>query len=291
MQVMVLEQDQKRQAQLAQALMEKGFHVLCVESLDAAECFVRMDIVDVLVLGERVGGRLSHSLALLAECRNPMVSAVLLTERSGPDMDELFDLIPAVYAILGRDVAPRIVTQIVMSAISALVEETPRARSARRWQAAEAAEPVIEDAAFKDMLEPVAAALPETIGYPADFGSAWAESLAEVTMAGAEPASEAYRDHDRDHLRGAGDRAVPHSVQELPEMHSEPPVDDADHANTRWYRPARARLPGQNGSHVWSADFAGPVVAPRDTLPAGLPVFTPITLMQADAPRRRLHLG
>ncbi len=145
MQVMVLEQDHARQAELAQALLTKGFQVLCMESVEAAECFLRRDLVDVLVLGERVGGRLSHSLALLAECRNPMASAILLTERTGPDMDELFDLIPALYAILGRTVAPSVVGQVVLSAVSAGVSETAPDRSARRWAVADRI-PADEDA-------------------------------------------------------------------------------------------------------------------------------------------------
>jgi hypothetical protein len=139
MQVMVLEQDQGFQAQLASALIEKGFQVICVESIGAAKNFIRLDIVDILVLGEQLSGRLSHSVALLAECRNPLVNAVLLTDRSGADLDEVFDLIPAVYAILGRGVAPSIVAQVVMASTVGSASDTVKGRLETRWAVAEAA--------------------------------------------------------------------------------------------------------------------------------------------------------
>ncbi len=94
MQVLILEDDPAFQAQLAQAMMAKGFNVLCVATVPAAEAFLRLDMADVLIFGERIDGRLTHPVALLAECRNPLVAAVLLTDRTGPDLDELFDLMP-----------------------------------------------------------------------------------------------------------------------------------------------------------------------------------------------------
>jgi len=42
MQALILEDDPGFQAQLAQALMGKGFNVLCVETLAAAEAFLRL---------------------------------------------------------------------------------------------------------------------------------------------------------------------------------------------------------------------------------------------------------
>jgi DNA-binding response OmpR family regulator len=279
MQVMVLEQDQQRQAQLARALMEKGFHVLCVESLDAAECFVRMDVVDVLVLGERVGGRLSHSLALLAECRNPMVSAILLTERSGPDMDELFDLIPAVYAILGRDVAPRVVTQIVMAAITAQVGETPHARVARRWQAAEAAAALVDDADFAD------------VGLRDDRQVADVEvDVTQVT----ELADESHLDV-RATTFGHAATTPAGEPRTGPVAHEHPAIEPVGQdsvgivpASSRWLRSGRIGIDAQDAGF---ADFDGPVVSPPAGMLRDLPVFVPVALMAGDAPRRRLHLG
>ena len=136
MQVMVLDQDQNLLVQLAGALMQKGFQVICVESIGAAKNFIRRDFIDVLVMGERVGGKLSHSLALLAECRNPLVSAILLTDRTGPSLEEIFDLIPSIYGILGRKISPDIVAQIVLASTIDQTSETVRDRLANRWAAA-----------------------------------------------------------------------------------------------------------------------------------------------------------
>lgn len=157
MQVMVLDQDQNLQVQLAGALMQKGFHVICVESIGAAENFIRRDFIDVLVMGERVGGKLSHSLALLAECRNPLVSAILLTDRTGPSLEEIFDLIPSINGILGRKISPAIVAQVVLASTIGQTSETVHDRLANRWAAAAAAAdeaadpasvyPVMDDAA------------------------------------------------------------------------------------------------------------------------------------------------
>lgn len=137
MQVLILEDDPSFQAQLAQAMMGKGFNVLCVETVPAAEAYLRLDMADVLIAGERIGGRLSHPVALLAECRNPMVAAVLLTDRSGPELDELFDLMPSLVGVLGRRVAPSVVTQVVMAAVADMASDTVRGRLAARWAAAD----------------------------------------------------------------------------------------------------------------------------------------------------------
>lgn len=137
MQVLILEDDPSFQAQLAQAMMGKGFNVLCVETVPAAEAFLRLDMADVLIAGERIGGRLSHPVALLAECRNPLVAAVLLTDRTGPDLDELFDLLPSLVGVLGRRVAPSVVTQVVMAAVADMSSDTVRGRLAARWAAAD----------------------------------------------------------------------------------------------------------------------------------------------------------
>jgi hypothetical protein len=68
-----------------------------------------------------------------------LVAAVLLTDRSGPDLDELFDLMPALVGILGRRVAPAVVTQVVMSAVAEMASDSVRNRIATRWAAAERA--------------------------------------------------------------------------------------------------------------------------------------------------------
>jgi hypothetical protein len=169
MQALILEDDPTFQAQLAQALMGKGFNVLCVETLPAAEAFLRLDMADVLVFGERIGGRLSHTAALLAECRNPLVAAVLLTDRTGPELDELFDLMPSLVGILGRRVAPEVVTQVVMAAVAEMASDTVRGRLAARWSAAEAADEQATDLPSTRMVpSPASFTVAETALWPGE---------------------------------------------------------------------------------------------------------------------------
>ncbi len=119
MQAMILDDDPQYQALVARELMARGFLVVCVDSLAAAEAVVRLDMLDLVILGERVQGRLSHNVALLADCRVPAVPSVLVTDRSGDEIAELFDLIPAIYSILGRRTAPSMVAQIAVAAVTA----------------------------------------------------------------------------------------------------------------------------------------------------------------------------
>lgn len=153
MQVLILEDDPAFQAQIAQTMMGHGFNVLCVETVPAAEAFLRLGMVDVLIAGERIGGKLSHPVALLAECRNPLLAAVLRTDRTGPDVDELFDLVPSLVGIMGRAVAPALVSQIVLAATTGARTETVPTRLAARWAAADQLADQLADlapAAFAD---------------------------------------------------------------------------------------------------------------------------------------------
>ncbi len=171
MQVLILEDDPAFQAQLAQMMMGHGFNVLCVDTVPGAEAFLRLGMVDVLVAGERIGGKLSHAVALLAECRNPLLAAVLRTDRKGPDLDELFDLVPSLVGILGRGVDPALVTQVVLAATAGVRADSATSHLAARWVAAERpADPASVSAddpagdlmvdSLGDALPPVIAAMP-----------------------------------------------------------------------------------------------------------------------------------
>lgn len=120
MQVLILDDDPEYQARLARALAARDFQIVCVDSLAAAEAVVRLGLPDLLILGERVRGRLSHSVALLADCRDPGIPSVFITDRQGEEIAELFELIPAVYSIMGRATAPAMVAQIAVAAVAAL---------------------------------------------------------------------------------------------------------------------------------------------------------------------------
>ena len=118
MDVLIVEDDLPAQVALAQEMMRRGLGVICMSDLDSAEAMLRHQVPRAVILGEWVGGRLSHRLALMAECRRPDVMVILLTVRTGTDLDEMPDLLPAVRAILGRDFTPDSVGQIVAAVLN-----------------------------------------------------------------------------------------------------------------------------------------------------------------------------
>jgi hypothetical protein len=232
MQVLILEDDPAFQAQLAQMMMGHGFNVLCVDTVPGAEAFLRLGMVDVLIAGERIGGKLSHAVALLAECRNPLLAAVLRTDRKGPDLDELFDLVPSLVGILGRSVDPALVTQVVLAATAGVRADCATSRLAERWAAAERpADPASDSAddpaddlmvdSLGDTLPPVIAAtpaVPEPAAltelavtarswdglWPADLATgALASSPADVSPLPKSPAADPADPPDRDPVPAA----------------------------------------------------------------------------------------
>lgn len=116
MQAMLIEDDPAARAVSAAALSRAGFEVTVAGSVDAAKAAVRRGIVDVLVMAERVGGRLAHDVALLAELRNPGLGTILLSDRGADEVDEIFALLPSLHAVLGRDTPPRMLTDLALAA-------------------------------------------------------------------------------------------------------------------------------------------------------------------------------
>lgn len=121
MQVLILNQDRAAQAEQSAALGVKGFSVICADTVAAALSEIRKGGIDVLVAAERVQGRLSHSVALSGECRNPWMATILLTDRTDPDVDELFDLLPSVHAILGHGVEATAIARLAFTSVTASI--------------------------------------------------------------------------------------------------------------------------------------------------------------------------
>lgn len=118
MQVMVINDDPEVQVRVAKGLMSKGFQVVGMETVARACAYVKIDPVDILITGERVGGRLSHTVALAAECANPMVTTMLLTDRTDPEIEELYDLLPSLYALISPRSDPTVVARLALSAVA-----------------------------------------------------------------------------------------------------------------------------------------------------------------------------
>lgn len=97
---LVVQGDPYRAASTTAGLMRLGYQVITVESLRAAEAMSQLGVLDVLIVEERVQGDLTHKLILSAERRNPGVTAIMLTAKTGEASDELYLLLPALYAQL-----------------------------------------------------------------------------------------------------------------------------------------------------------------------------------------------
>lgn len=117
MQVLILGDDHGQQARLAAAMMKTGFQVICVESAAAAASFIRSELIDVLVLTETRSGRISQSCACVEQSRNRAVSVIVISDRTGAAMNELFEEVPQLYGVMGLDMAPAMVSALALASI------------------------------------------------------------------------------------------------------------------------------------------------------------------------------
>lgn len=126
MKALILQKDAAAACATSRVLIDKGFQILCVETLAVAHALIRVDTIDLLVMDERFDGQLTHSIALSGERRSPYLSVIMLTDRDGADTDELYDLIPCLYALAGSGTAPHVLGQLAMSAVANLDEAIAR---------------------------------------------------------------------------------------------------------------------------------------------------------------------
>lgn len=117
MQALVLNDDRDAQTGITMALLKRGFHVINAESISVAMGYVGLGAIDLVVLNERIEGNLSHTVALSAEYHNPQVTTLLMTPRTDTDVDELYDLLPSLYCLLGTEISPELVAQLALSAV------------------------------------------------------------------------------------------------------------------------------------------------------------------------------
>ena len=128
MKALILRDDTEAAVACAQALLHKGFQVVCVENRHIARALLRIETIDLLLLDERIDGRLTHSIALTAERKNPYINAILMTDRTAPDVDDLYDLLPCLYAIAGIASDAALIAQLAMSSIESFEEAETRLR-------------------------------------------------------------------------------------------------------------------------------------------------------------------
>ena len=117
MQALILGDDHRQQARLAAAMMKHGFQVFCVESAAAAASYIRNELIDVLVLTETRSGRIAQSFACVDQSRNRAVSVIVMSDRTGPAIQELFEEVPQLYGVMGLDMAPGLVAALALASI------------------------------------------------------------------------------------------------------------------------------------------------------------------------------
>lgn len=147
MKALILQKDASAACATSRVLIDKGFQILCVETLAVAHALIRVDTIDLLIMDERFDGQLTHSIALSGERRSPYLSVIMLTDRDGTETDDLYDLIPCLYALAGTGTAPHVLGQLAMSAVSNVEEAIARVN---RRLAAEKAETEQADDTFDD---------------------------------------------------------------------------------------------------------------------------------------------
>ncbi|WP_400087382.1 imidazoleglycerol-phosphate dehydratase [Yoonia sp. R78084] len=119
MKALILRNDAAASLSTAHALIDKGFQILSVDTQALAHALIRLDTIDLLVMDERIEGQLTHAIALSAERRNPHLSAILVTDRTAEQTDDLFELIPSLYGLVGHDTTARVLGKLALSAVSA----------------------------------------------------------------------------------------------------------------------------------------------------------------------------
>lgn len=129
MQALVLNEDRDAQVGMTIALLKRGFQVVTAETVEHGMAYADLGVMDLVVMSERIAGRLSHSVALSAELRNPAVTTMVLTPRTDDAVDELYDLLPSLYCLLGPDLAPEMIGRL---AVAGVTGSTARGEAARR---------------------------------------------------------------------------------------------------------------------------------------------------------------
>lgn len=117
MHALICHDDFSHRMQLKIALKRLGFLVSSTPNQSTAQLCLREQVVDVVIMSETVGGKLTHALALLAECRNPNVETVLLTPRTDPCVEELYFLLPSLHCIVGPDIESHLIAKLARSAV------------------------------------------------------------------------------------------------------------------------------------------------------------------------------
>lgn len=135
MKALILRQDPDAADVTSRALIDKGFQILCVSSLAVAHALIRVDTIDLLVMDERIDGQLTHAIALSGERRSPYLSTIMMTDRHGEETDDLYELIPCLYALAGMQTSAHVLGQLALCAVSNQDEAVARVNRRNQQEA------------------------------------------------------------------------------------------------------------------------------------------------------------
>ena len=162
MKALVLRSAVVQAAATCEKLIDMGFQVFSVESLLTAHSLIRIDTFDLLIMDEYINGHLTHAIALSGERRNPYLSVILLSDRPADQTEDLYDLIPALYAMAGAETSVHVLARLALSAVTGQEAITARVSRYASEDAAEA------DAADDAVLLAAAASLDDRSPVPSD---------------------------------------------------------------------------------------------------------------------------
>ncbi len=183
MKALILRNDTQSAIATSGALADKGFQIHCVDSLTVAHTLIGIDTIDLVVMDERVNGQLTHAVALSGERKNPYQSAIMLTDRPGVDSDDLYELIPSLYALVGTDVSADLLGKLAFSAVSNLDLIIARVAQQAAADRAELDLPESADVATEDAASDALFLDAAMMVNPDDDGESGAPAYADVAIA------------------------------------------------------------------------------------------------------------
>lgn len=113
MQALILNSDRSVLRAHTVALLKHGFSVVNATSLEEAQDYSRLGAFDLVLMEERVEGRLTHTISLIAEQKKDDVITVLITDRADNALNELCDLLPSLNCFVGTGVSNDLLMKLI----------------------------------------------------------------------------------------------------------------------------------------------------------------------------------
>ncbi|WP_420860728.1 response regulator [Algirhabdus cladophorae] len=113
MQALILNSDPEIRKIHTLALLGHGFAVVSAANLEEAQDYSRVGAFDLVLMEERLEGRLTHTISLIAEQKKADVVTILVTERADEGLNELCELLPSLNCIVGPGVDKSLLLKLI----------------------------------------------------------------------------------------------------------------------------------------------------------------------------------